>query len=77
MQTVFQEIIEIATAKLKEALNQETDSAEWDSDAFEQEVQKCTRQLGQECLRTWAEVKTEQARAEARICPCGQKRQDI
>ncbi len=85
MHPVFQEIIEIATTsalresrsadKLKEALSQEANSEEWDPNTMEQEVDQFTHQLGQECLQTWAEVKTGEARDQARFCPCGQKRQ--
>jgi hypothetical protein len=73
MGPVFQEIIEIAIPKLKEALSQE--SEKWDSDAWEQEVRQFIRQLGQGLLRTWTEVKTIEAGFRARFCPCGQKRQ--
>jgi hypothetical protein len=72
MHPVFQEIIEMATATLKGALGQEP--GEWDSDAWEQEVSQFTRQLGQLSLQVWAEVKTEQAQAQARFCSCGQRR---
>ena len=78
MHPVFQEIQELATARLREALQQELGeepSEKWDPDAFEQEVRQFTRQLGQQCLQTWAEVKREQAQAQARYCGCGQRRQ--
>lgn len=72
MHPVFQEMIQMATAQVREALSQELE--EWDPDAFEQEVRQFTRQLGQQCLQTWAEVKREQAQAQARFCACGQRR---
>lgn len=73
MHPVFQEIIEIATTKVKEALGEGPE--EWDSDVWEQEVRQFTRSLGAECLSTWGEVRSEQAEAEARWCSCGQRRQ--
>lgn len=73
MHQVFQEIIQTATAQVREALSQELQ--EWDPDAWEQAVRQFTQQLGQQCLQTWAEVKKEQAQAQARLCPCGQRRQ--
>jgi len=54
--------MEIATAKLKEAMSQEREEArfeEWDPDAWEQEVRQFSRQLGQQRLQTWAEVRTD------------------
>ena len=73
MHSGFQEIQELATARLQEALQQELGeeaSGKWDPDAFEQEV----RQLGQQCLQTWAEIKREQAQEQARYGACGQRR---
>jgi len=78
MRPVFQEIMEIATTKLREALREEQgefSSGAWDRDVFEQEVRQFTRQLGQVSLQVWAKVKTEQALAQARFCSCGQRRQ--
>jgi hypothetical protein len=77
MHPVFQEIIDMATAKFKEALSQESLEAqpgEWDPDALEEEVRQFTRHLGQQLLQTWAEVKTQQAQAQAPFCSCGQRR---
>lgn len=78
MHPVFQEIVEIATAKLREALSQETgegELGEWDPDGWEQAVREFTRQVGQRALQGWAAVKSQQALAQARICSCGQRRQ--
>jgi hypothetical protein len=77
MHPVFQEILTVAMAKLGEGLAQEkgeTRWEEWDPDAWEQEVRQFTRQLGQQCLQTWAEMKVQQAHEEARFCSCGQRR---
>lgn len=77
MHPVFQEILTLAMAKLQEGLAQETKETarqEWDADAWEQEVRQFTRQLGQQCLQTWAETKAQQAQGEARFCSCGQRR---
>lgn len=73
MHPVFQEIMEITTVALKEALGQEPGA--WDSDAWEQEVRQFAHQLGQRSLQVWAEVKAKQAQDQARICSCGQRRQ--
>jgi hypothetical protein len=75
MKPVFQEILTVAMAKLEESLAQETGETqrrEWDPDAWEQEVRQFTRQLGQQCLQTWAEGRPE-AQWEARFCSCGQR----
>lgn len=77
MEPVFQEILTVAIAKLEEGLAQETgriQGREWDPDAWEQEVRQFTRRLGQQCLQTWANTKTQQAQEEARFCSCGQRR---
>lgn len=78
MRPVFQEIRELATAKLREALGEHSEGEgleRWDPDALEQEVRQFSQQLGQEMLRVWAEERTQQAQAQARFCPCGQRRQ--
>ena len=78
MHPVFQEIQEWATARLREALQQELGeepSGKWDPDAFEQEVRQFIRQLGQQLLQSWAEVKVQQAQEQARLCCCGHRRQ--
>lgn len=78
MHPVFQEMLTLAMAKLEEGLAQETGETqweEWDPDVWEQEVRQFTRELGQQCLQTWAEMKTQQAQGEARFCSCGQRRQ--
>lgn len=71
MQEVFQEILQMATAKLREALSQDKN---FDPDSFEQQVRKFTRQLGQQMLQVWAEEKLEQAHTEAAFCRCGMRR---
>jgi hypothetical protein len=78
MQKVFQEVLEIATAKLRQALSQdqaEGSAQEWDPDAFEEQVRDFSRQLAQRCLKVWAEEKVKKAQAKAACCPCGRKRQ--
>jgi hypothetical protein len=78
MHPVFQEMLTLAMAKLEEGLAQETGETqweEWDPDVWEQEVRQFTRELGQQCLQTWAEVKTQQAQGEASFCSGGQRRQ--
>ena len=77
MDSVFQEITDFATAKLREALSKESGeetSVGWDPDAWEQMVRQFIQQLGQKALEVWAEVKMEQAQEQARLCPCGQRR---
>ncbi len=64
---VFQEILERAMGELREALGEEVE--EWDPDAWETEVRQFTQQLGQGLLQVWAEVKTEQAQAQAPFAP--------
>lgn len=78
MQPVLQEIMEMATARLGQALRQELGeeaSGQWDPDVFEQEVRQFTRQLGQRLLQSWAEVKAQQAQGQASFCFCGHRRQ--
>ena len=78
MRSVFQEILELATAKVQEALAQEleTESTErWDPDAWEQDMRRFCQQFGQQMLQVWAEVQSQQAEVQARFCPCGQRRQ--
>lgn len=78
MHPVFQEIMQMATTRLKETLAQGTLEASlggWDPDAMEGEVRQFTRQLGGECLATWCQVRSQQAEAQARFCGCGQRRQ--
>ena len=78
MHPVFQEIQEFARAKLREALIKESEegsSERWDPDVLEQEVRQLFQQLGGELLQVWAEVQSQQAEAQARFCPCGQRRQ--
>lgn len=65
---VFQEIMERAKGEVREALDEggeETGAEEWNPDAWEAEVRQFTQQLGQGLLQVWAEVKTEQAQAQA------------
>ncbi len=74
MGSVFQDIMEFATARIREELDEEG-SGSWDFDAFEDEVREFTRQLGQQSLKTWAEQKRAQAREQAALCSCGYQRQ--
>ena len=53
---VFQEIMQQAIGEMREALEQETGDAgagQWDPDAWEEEVRRFTRQLGQRLVQTW------------------------
>ena len=53
-------------------LAQEVDEDEagyWDPDAWEEAVIQFTRQLGRRMVQTWAEVKAEQAKAQAPFVP--------
>ena len=78
MRPVFQEIQELSTAKLKEASAQESgeeDLERWDPDALGQDLRRFCQQLGQQMLQVWAEEQTKEAQAQARFCPCGQRRQ--
>ena len=68
----LREIMEQAIEEMREALSQETeeDGAEqWDPDAWEEEVVRFTRRLGQRMVQTWGEVKSEQAKAQAPFAP--------
>ena len=68
----LREIMEQAIEEMREVLSQETeeDGAEqWDPDAWEEEVVRFTRQLGQRMVQTWGEVKSEQAKAQAPFVP--------
>ena len=68
MERTFREIMERATEEMREALAQEVDEGGdgyWDPDAWEEEVIQFTRQLGRRMVQTWAEVKAEQAKAQA------------
>ena len=68
MKRMMREIMEQAIGEMREALAQEVDEGEagyWDPDAWEEEIIRFTRQLGQRMVQTWAEVKAEQAKAQA------------
>ena len=68
----LREIMERATQEMREVLNRETeeDGAEqWDPDAWEKEVVRFTRRLGQKMVQTWGEVKAEQAKAQDPFAP--------
>lgn len=68
----LREIMERAAQEMREVLSRETeeDGAEqWDPDAWEAEVVRFTRQLGQKMVQTWGEVKAEQAKAQAPFVP--------
>ena len=68
----FQEIMGRAIVELRQALNQDSEQAEmgqWDPDAFEHVVRQFTQELGQQMLQVWAEVRTEQAQAQAPFVP--------
>jgi hypothetical protein len=77
MQQVFQEILQMATAKLRQALRDGQgglDTEGFDPDVWEGQVRQFTRQLGHQMLQVWAEEKVEQAHAEAAFCWCGMRR---
>ena len=68
----LREIMEQAIAEMREVLSRETeeDGAEqWDPDAWEEEVVRFTRLLGQRMVQTWGEAKSEQAKAQAPFAP--------
>ena len=68
----LREIMEQAIEEMGEVLSQETeeDGAEqWDPDAWEEEVVRFTRRLGQRMVQTWGEVKSKQAKAQAPFAP--------
>ena len=72
MKRMMREIMEQAIGEMREALAQEVDEGEagyWDPDAWEEEIIQFTRQLGQRMVQTWAEVKAEQAKAQAPFVP--------
>ena len=69
----LREIMEQAIAEMREVLSRETeeDGAEqWDPDAWEEEVVRFTRRLGQRMVQTWGEVKSEPAKAQGPFCAC-------
>ena len=78
MKRTMQEIMERAIGEMREALAQEADEGEagyWDPDAWEEEVIRFTRHLGQRMVQTWAEVRAEQAKGSGPFCPgCGGRR---
>lgn len=62
----LQEIMEQAVSDVREALWEGGGETEdWDPDAYEQVVRQFTRELGQQMLQVWAEVRTEQVQAQA------------
>lgn len=66
----LQEIIERAVSDVREALWEEGGEVEdWDPDAYEEVVRQFTRELGQQMLQIWAEVRTEQVKARAPFVP--------
>lgn len=66
----WQEILEQAILEVREALWEEGGEAEdWDPDAYEEVVRQFTRELGQQMLQVWAEVRTEQVQAQAPFVP--------
>jgi hypothetical protein len=68
MHPVFQEITEIARVKLREALSQQPETfGGWDADSFEQEVREFSRELGQNSLQPWAEMRLQQAEGAERF----------
>ena len=72
MKGTMQEIMERAIGEMREALAQEVDEGEvgyWDPDVWEEKVIEFTRQLGRRMVQTWAEVKAEQAKAQAPFVP--------
>jgi DNA-binding GntR family transcriptional regulator len=65
-QKALQEMLKRAIAEMRETLDEEGEAVEdWDPDAWEEEVRQFTQQLGQQLLQVWAEVRTEQAQAQA------------
>ena len=72
MKRMMREMMEQAIGEMREALAQEVDEGEagyWDPDAWEEEIIRFTRQLGQRMAQTWGEVKAEQAKAQAPFVP--------
>ena len=72
MKRMMREMMEQAIGEMREALAQEVDEGEagyWDPDAWEEEVVRYTRRLGQRMVQTWGEVKSEQAKAQAPFVP--------
>ena len=68
----LREIVEQAIGEMREVLSEETeeDGAEqWDPDAWEEELIRFSRELNRKMLQTWAEVKAEQAKAQAPFAP--------
>ncbi len=68
----LREIVEQAIGEMREVLSLESeeDGAEqWDSDAWEEELIRFSRELNRKMLQTWAEVKAEQAKAQASFAP--------
>lgn len=76
MDTVLQEIIELATVRVREALTRQgSGPEEWDPDAWEGRVGEFTRQIGHELIQAWGEEGAKRAEAEGRECGCGRRRQ--
>jgi len=68
LNSILQEIIEMASVKLEEEISRE--SKEWDADALEQrvreKVEEFTREMRKSLLQVWAEAKAKQAEAKLR-----------
>ena len=76
MNRTMREIMERAVAEMRESPAREVDEGEagyWDPDAWEEEVIRFTRQSGRRMVQTWAEVKAEQAKAQAPFVPAAGK----
>ena len=72
----MKEIMGRAVAELRAALKEEgklVEGEEWDPGAWEEEVVRFTRELGQRMAQTWGEVKAEQAKAQAPFVPSAGK----
>ena len=72
----LREIMEQATQEMREVLSLESeeDGAEqWDPDAWEEELIRFSRELNRKMLQTWAEVKAEQAKAQAPFAPAARE----
>ncbi len=76
MRTVFQEIIDLASSRIREALMQQDENDDlWEPDAWEVKVREFTSQIGHELMQRWGEERSRRAERLGRVCGCGQRRQ--
>ena len=72
----LREIMEQATQEMREVLSRESEeygAEQRDPDAWKEELIRFSRELNRKMLQTWAEVKAEQAKAQAPFAPAARE----